>query len=211
MTILKHPAAQENTLDLAVEPIQNLGLASLDEFQEIVERPLFYATRRPPAPEVPEIAVQEEPQEEQEVALTLIGILAISGTQRVLIQNDDTRKVISLKPGDKIGGWLLQAIQSDKVTLRKGDDTKILPLIRNKRKPNLRTTLRKEQQKKRRRLKRQAGDDAENEDEAETNEGDTEQSEERAGQRDSEEQASEEREPKGESSTAEASSGTRKN
>jgi hypothetical protein len=66
-----------------------------------------------------------------------------------LVQNDDTNKVERLKLGDEIGGWEVQLIDSDNVVINKSNETKELALLRNKRKPTLKTTLRQELQQRR--------------------------------------------------------------
>jgi type II secretory pathway component PulC len=144
-------------VEIAIKPVSSFSIAPLDEYQEIVERPLFYETRRPPSPEVPEVAVQEEPQEEQPLALTLIGVMVTSDAKVALVQNDDTNKVERLKLGDEIGGWEVQFIDSDNVVINKSDETKELALLRNKRKPSLKTTLRQELRQKRNQDRRRAG------------------------------------------------------
>lgn len=130
-------------------PPMSFTIADLEDYQEITERPLFYATRRPPPPEAPEVAVQEEPEEEKPIALTLIGVMVVSDSKIALVQNDDTNKVIRLKPGEEIENWQLQTINANSIVLNKNDETKELPLLRNKRKPSLKTTLRQELQEKR--------------------------------------------------------------
>jgi hypothetical protein len=143
--------------DIAAKPVNSFSISSLEDYQEIVDRPLFYETRRPPSPEVPEVAVQEEPEEEQPLALTLIGVMVTPDAKVALVQNDDTNKVERLKLGDEIGGWEVQFIDSDNVVINKSDETKELALLRNKRKPSLKTTLRQELRQKRNQDRRRAG------------------------------------------------------
>ena len=157
LTTASSPA--DATAENSSQNIQALPVKPLVAYQPIIERPLFYATRRPPSPEAPEVAVQDEPAPEQEVPLTLIGVMITPEAKIALIQNDETGKVTSYGLGEKVANWNLEDIASDAVTLRKGTNSKTLPLIRNKRKPTLRTTAvpkPKAEQRQRRLIRRRA-------------------------------------------------------
>ena len=148
---------QDTVMGAGVNSSVSFSLASLDDYQEITERPLFYATRRPPPPE-PEVSTPsvEPPEPTPDAPLTLIGVMVVSDNKIALVKNDDTSKVVRLKLGDKIESWQLQTINSDSVVLNKNEETKELLLLRNKRKPTLKTTLRQELNEKRKKRRQRA-------------------------------------------------------
>ncbi|MFO1353060.1 MAG: type II secretion system protein N [Gammaproteobacteria bacterium] len=115
------------------QPVASFKIAPLSEYAEIIERPLFYTSRRPEEPEVAEAPAPAPPPEE--VALTLIGVLVTPQSTTALVQNDETGKVSMLKAGDAVENWQLETIKADSVVLRQGETAKDLPLVRNKRKP----------------------------------------------------------------------------
>lgn len=114
-----------------VQPFERFEVSPLSEYDEIIERPLFLDTRRPPE-KVPEEVVEEEPQEEEEQEFTLLGVMIILDTKVALLEVDEQGKVARLKLGDKVNGWELASVDADKVALRKGEALKNLPLIRNR-------------------------------------------------------------------------------
>lgn len=130
----------------------NIALAPLENYQEIVERPLFFATRRPAPPEPEETAAPADPVSEGDVAMTLIGVVKTPEAEIALVQNDETGKVARLRVGEKIASWQLEQVDANRVVLRKGDQIRELALLRNQRKPTQQTTRQVEALRKRQRL-----------------------------------------------------------
>ena len=130
----------------------NVAIAPLQEYQEIVERPLFFATRRPAPPQVQEQATPAEPVPDTDVPMTLIGIVKTPDAKIALVKNDETGKVARLKLGETIEDWALEIIENERVVLRKGEKTKEVQLLRNQRKPTQRTTRQVEALRKRQQL-----------------------------------------------------------
>lgn len=127
-------------------------MPALAHYAEVVERPVFIEARRPPdneaetAPPPPADPAASEP-------LRLIGVLLLPGRAAALIlpeepdpavANDPAlkkriprpsptpqkHKVMRVPQGGTINGWVLETVQADKVTLRKGGDLRELALLR---------------------------------------------------------------------------------
>ncbi len=153
-------SAQQNQVDISQ---QLTGIAAQEEYQEIIERPLFLSSRRPPPPEPPKV---EEPKAvdppEEEKTLVLQGVISVSGNETALLLVEETGVKVRLKIGEQVNDWTLQSIAPNSVTLGKGDKTvKELPLIRNRKpppaaKPKSRQALRKLERKQRLEARRAA-------------------------------------------------------
>lgn len=89
---------------------------ALESFAEILKRPLFSATRRPPGPasaepEVTPAVIAETP------AFRLSGVMIRKKASRALIIPGDGSASVWLAVGDSIGGWELKAISAGSVRL----------------------------------------------------------------------------------------------
>lgn len=93
-------------------------LEPLDAFSEVVERPVFFRTRRPPDPEA-------DPPPQAEAAskadFVLSGLI-ISGKDRLaLLRPVRSATVERVHEGEEIDGWLVQAVHADRVVLKRGE------------------------------------------------------------------------------------------
>ncbi len=105
-------------------------------YREIVERPLFLDTRRPPPPEPeePEVAVPEPPppEEPDPPQLTLLGIMRLNGNTWMLVEDRAKGETRRLRPGSSVDGWRLGEPEGDKVALtRAGVGAETLTLQRS--------------------------------------------------------------------------------
>ena len=101
-----------------------LALEPLDKFREVVERPVFHASRRPvpqDADDAPAVAAVELRN------LTLIGIL-ISPETKLAIFHDKSAQALRLEAGATVGKWSVAEVRADGVTLRRGGETHVIPL-----------------------------------------------------------------------------------
>ena len=142
---LNPPVLPKSTVSVAPElPVtenqvsqQLIGIAARDEYQEIIERPLFLESRRPPPPEPetpPEPIVEAPPVEEE--TLILQGVILITGAEMALLQIEETGKVVRLRVGEDVNDWTLQSIAANSITLSKeGEAVKKLSLVRNRKPP----------------------------------------------------------------------------
>ena len=97
-----------------------------DWLDEIVERPLFSASRRPFSPPEEKPAAKAEPKAEP-LAFTLAGTL-LSGESRVALLAHPTDGLLRLRQGQEVDGWRVDEIREDEVRLRRGPEVTLLSL-----------------------------------------------------------------------------------
>jgi hypothetical protein len=85
----------------------------MSQYSEVVERPLFYPTRR----SLPPIAAEENGS----TNLTLIGTVMSGDSRRALIRHKQGSRVERVLEGQDIDGWTVESIQGDRVLLRQRD------------------------------------------------------------------------------------------
>ena len=110
----------------AVPAAATLAFEPLDKFREVVERPLFHASRRPvpqDTDDAPAVAAAELR------SLTLIGIL-MSPETKLAIFHDKSSQALRLEAGATVGKWSLAEVRADGVTLRRGGETHVIPLYK---------------------------------------------------------------------------------
>lgn len=143
---LLHPprlqSTTPNALDMQLPQVggqvaQSFELPELAHYQEIVERPLFQATRRPPVAEETLAPVPEAEPEDPDAEFTLIGVVVMPQGTVALLHNKETGKVNRLKVGEAAEKWQLETVEPERVVLRKGERTQELLLERNKRQPKI--------------------------------------------------------------------------
>jgi general secretion pathway protein N len=112
-------------------PLWGIPVSSLSVTQE---RPLFSASRRPPAPPAPlapppmPVAEAPPPVEPERPPLSLVGT-AIGEPQNVaLILNQTTKSFIRLHVGEAAMGWYLRSVESRTMTLEKNNQLVTLSL-----------------------------------------------------------------------------------
>ena len=119
------PATASTEAAVAAAPTAaTLAFEPLDKFREVVERPLFHASRRPvpqEADDAPALAAAELRN------LTLIGILISPETQLAIFQ-DKGMQALRLEAGATVGKWSLAEVRADGVTLRRGSETHVIAL-----------------------------------------------------------------------------------
>lgn len=110
-------------------------LAAIDAYAEIIERPLFRKTRRPPEPE-PE-TVEEQPVETPGEDLTaaneryvLIGVIMTPGKNVALLKDLLDGTIERVVDGQRTGEWSVAGIRSGGVSLRRDERVEDLELLR---------------------------------------------------------------------------------
>ena len=97
------------------------GLAPMppiETFDEVVERPLFFRSRRPPDPDA---APPPEAPPAPKADFVLTG-LVISGKERLaLLRPAGSKTVARVHQGEEIEGWRVEAIHADRVVLKRGE------------------------------------------------------------------------------------------
>ncbi|MET4579498.1 hypothetical protein [Ottowia thiooxydans] len=121
------PAAQRPNLDDSRAALLRTHPEAGAAFAEIVDRPLFSATRRPPpppAPEAPASAPEVPPVELDKIKM--FGTINGPALRGVLAEVEGKSRFV--RSGDKIGEWTLRTIRSSEAVFEKGDEERVIPL-----------------------------------------------------------------------------------
>ena len=102
----------------ALPPESQFNTLPIENFQAILERPIFSPSRRPPSVELPATT--------GDVAFVLKGILIDEDERTALFRSKRSDKLVRLGEGDKIEGWTLVRIEADQVVLASGEIEKVL-------------------------------------------------------------------------------------
>ncbi len=94
-------------------------LPPLGDFSETVARPLFLPSRRPLAP------AEDAPAEAGVVRnlFTLMGVIISADERMALVKRRKTGEVLRLIEGQRVDGWLVEAIMPDRLALSHGAET----------------------------------------------------------------------------------------
>lgn len=110
------------------KPSETLKLAAIGTFSEMVKRPLFARTRRPPLPPAavaaarpqPVVAAIPTPTRIETGTFRLIGVV-IDGDERVaLVRQGGRGEIHSVSKGERVAGWTVEAVETESVKLRQG-------------------------------------------------------------------------------------------
>jgi hypothetical protein len=102
---------------LAALPAQpRYTLAPAEDFSEVLERPLFSPTRRPPAE-----GTVAAPDSEPTLEVTLMGIIISSEEQIAIVKPKGGGGFLRLSVGDSFQGWAVESIEPNRIIFRRGD------------------------------------------------------------------------------------------
>ena len=99
-------------------PIQTDPIPSRDQFSQLIRRPPFSATRRPPQPRPVTSVSKPQPQSLPKPRIVLVGTFVNSVSGVAVIQKLGADKQLRLSLGETIDGWTLERIQRDRIVLR---------------------------------------------------------------------------------------------
>jgi hypothetical protein len=127
------PDAVSEVAPLADWGSSAFALAALKpaDWSELVERPKFVPSRRPPdvVPEVePEPETVEPDPAAEPLRATLRSVVIGPETAQVWLQPGDAAALIKLRPGERYEGWRLEAVEPQGATFVIEDATQVLPL-----------------------------------------------------------------------------------
>lgn len=110
------PSPQQNAVTSVKVPT-----VSIDSYNEIVERPLFYAGRQPQLEETAaDSAVTASGQPKETIVelgdMRLTAIFSGTGKPLALFEGSNGRTQ-TLQAGDRLSGWLIEEIEDDRVRL----------------------------------------------------------------------------------------------
>ena len=102
-------------LQLPPSPLRNL---TLEQYQELVSRPLFWSERRAQEIESPaEVASGKQP-----MAFVLIGVVMSPQSKHALLSKSGAGEVVKVQPGDIVEGWQVDSMTADSVSLSRGGE-----------------------------------------------------------------------------------------
>jgi hypothetical protein len=126
---LARPAVKASTAEAATaetEDEDGLEFPGLEDFAQMVERPLFMESRRPGEDEPP-----PPPQQTQQTPLNLklMGVVATPKDKLVLML-DAKGKYKRLRLNETLDGWTLVELGTDRVVMQQGQERKPLDLLK---------------------------------------------------------------------------------
>ncbi len=116
------PAETEPTRALQAE----FTFPPLAAFSEIVARPLFSPSRRPPT-ETEDSATDDAAPPKQSHFI-LAGVIISAEGRMVLLRRMNSTDVVRALLGQEIDGWQIELIEPDSVTLRQGNTVEVVTL-----------------------------------------------------------------------------------
>lgn len=112
---MEMPGVKAAPLQLPSSPLRML---SLDQYQELVARPLFWSERRALEIESPaEVSTGNQP-----LAFVLIGVVMSPQSKHALLSKPGSGEVIKVQPGDIVEGWQVESMTADSVSLSRGGE-----------------------------------------------------------------------------------------
>jgi hypothetical protein len=109
--------AQQAAPAAAAQPeIPQFSMPRVETFAAIVERPIFSPTRRPP-PEA-EVTLDDA---FSNLDLLLVGVVISADERIAIVLPKNHTDVVRLGVGDLFQGWVVHAIEADRVTFRRDD------------------------------------------------------------------------------------------
>ena len=131
-----------SVLDTATGSVRTVR--GIEDYLEILDRPIFTLTRRPalldigdsaasaPSPTQPgdDPSPMQRATESAPLGLTLAGIMIVDKKRFALIRKTNDRTTQRLSAGDKIDGWQITALIAESITLTRGSRSTRLVLER---------------------------------------------------------------------------------
>jgi hypothetical protein len=110
------------------ETISAVTKPAISEFDEVVERPLFARSRRPPTP------ASEPVKATQPETYDLVGIILAPKGRVALLRKKRSDDVVRGLEGQEVGGWKIREIKTSEVVLERGDFSELLKINDTRRK-----------------------------------------------------------------------------
>lgn len=114
------PDVPAQPLQLPATPLRNLSLA---QYQELLERPLFWSERQALQTAAVEVAAPNQP-----LAFVLNGVVTSPQSSYALLGKTGGNEVIKAQPGDVVEGWEIESMTKDSVTLHRSGERQQLVL-----------------------------------------------------------------------------------
>ena len=121
------PAAQRPNLDDSRAALLRIHPDAAATFAQIVDRPLFSSTRRPPPPPAPAAAASAPDAPPIELdKIKMFGTINGPGLRGVLAEVEGKSRFV--RSGEQIGEWTLRRIRSNEAVFEKDDEERVIPL-----------------------------------------------------------------------------------
>jgi general secretion pathway protein N len=126
-------AAGSDALALKGNPLWAIPVRALAATRE---RPLFFASRRPPSPVVPSapiaraLPVAIKATEPERPPLLLIGTVVSADTRIAILLNQTTKLVTQVREGEQESGWRVKAVSLRSTVMERDDRSVTLALPR---------------------------------------------------------------------------------
>lgn len=117
---------ETQTGDAEIPKTARVKVPSRDTLNDIIERPLFSASRRPFEPAVEEAAASGQ-RLEQKLSLKLVGTMMAGKTRHALL-HDPKGGMLKVRQGQDVFGWHLDQVDHDQVRLTRGDEVEWLKM-----------------------------------------------------------------------------------
>lgn len=125
-TTVSLPAVSPSKAAVDEAPTLALGGAAASETQDILDRPLFFPSRRPVPPQ--KIAVAEaKAAPEPPLNFVLIGTI-LTGPVRTALVKPEREPSVEIKQGQVVNGWTISSIDADRIMVRHGANIQLLGL-----------------------------------------------------------------------------------
>jgi hypothetical protein len=121
--------AQENAVRSDPQRLNPIDTVKLSGLKSFVERPLFTPARRPALVEE-KTQVESEAPAETGPEFLLLGVTSGPEGSVARITTDDGAERHSLREGETIDGWQLQAVDSSSVTLSRKGESVVLTIFK---------------------------------------------------------------------------------
>lgn len=105
--------------------VARFSLPELSTLSESVDRPLFYANRRPPPPDQ---VVAPGATPIQKGDFSLVGVSIRVDKREALLRRNSTKTIAWVAEGDKLDEWTVKSIQPDRVVLEQGTERDVVEL-----------------------------------------------------------------------------------
>lgn len=132
-------AAPEAAVDKApAVDVAGFEFPTAETFEEVTDRPLFVRSRRAPTAEEKAAAAGKAGKTTQDAPpaeISLSGILVVGSRRVALVRLDSDPKVMHLSEGQEAGGWLVERIRPDRITVRRGENASELALEYKRKQP----------------------------------------------------------------------------
>jgi hypothetical protein len=116
---------------------QRLDLPPRENFDAVLERPLFSPTRRPRTMPAPLVPVAAEPQfaaaskpEPDEPPFRLVGTVSRRGSSEALVTLGGSGELVRLEAGGELEGWVVNGIGPDHLEVERDGTRRRLEILR---------------------------------------------------------------------------------